>query len=533
MVASGFGSSQRVVESAAAVSGRLTTVPPADGMVANGYGSSRGGGGSGRYHSLQLREPDDPEVLLFGALAGADSPVRRLPGAFEWNGAAYEVDLPEILLSRMAKVRERQGGNSLGDVLALWEITSRLMAPGVTMETVRREAAALGGLVPRLGDPVERKRKLGGRRLPDVKRSLAEAQSRLQRIRQPGDLRRIGDVTVRLSAVVDILFAHTMRSCLYAAHIRNPGSSVLLGRDPANRHDPGWTSYGDRFTVMWGAPREQVGVPGEPWHVRGGLLGLELALWRSSRPFDGVEGARPIAGGNSVPGQQASGSVLASADLAALRMAPMLFDAFTASDEETREIAGRLREGRRKVSGLASSGAASDFDEIVAPANLTGWRVQALTWVLAHDKESAESLFSLSELLAIGGDGASSVLSDGSAPSPGALDRWGTPMVNLDGSLRLRLERPEPWENYAGRLGAGFLAARSSDIIVRLAELLAEMKVPAALALDLMPVAVQEVIAGARLLDGDDYLSLQSHAMALSAERLSEQVSAIADSGAR
>ncbi len=77
--------------------------------------------------------------------------------------------------------------------------------------------------------------------------------------------------------------ADVLVSLLYAIHIREPESPLLLQGDVAYRHDFGLQNRDnlDPDLLSWWFPAEQLGTT---WHVRGSLLGLDIALARLRLP---------------------------------------------------------------------------------------------------------------------------------------------------------------------------------------------------------------------------------------------------------
>jgi hypothetical protein len=113
-----------------------------------------------------------------------------------------------------------------------------------------------------------------------------------------------------------------------------------------------------------------------------------------------------------------------------------------------------------------------------------------------------------------------------------AFDAWGAATVMLDGCLCLRMPRPEPWELRSGRPATGHLATTGADVSLRVAEVLAELKLPAALAPAIISYAMQDVVDLAQPAFFDDWPAFQRVARDLPRERLIDYISAVAADGA-
>jgi hypothetical protein len=111
---------------------------------------------------------------------------------------------------------------------------------------------------------------------------------------------------------------------------------------------------------------------------------------------------------------------------------------------------------------------------------------------------SADRLLSVAELLRVGGD----------ANAIRSAAAWGSSALVLNGCLCLEVEPSLDWNYYAGRGGFwGYLGARSPDLLLGLGEAIDAMHLPAPLAVDLLPIAMQTMIERSRLAHGDDWLS--------------------------
>jgi hypothetical protein len=193
-----------------------------------------------------------------------------------------------------------------------------------------------------------------------------------------------------------------------------------------------------------------------------------------------------------------------------------LFNPRDTSPDTPRIIADAIRKGRARVAALAASSA--DLDAIGDAASVGPERRSLLRWALERQPVSAGTMFSLSELLRVGG-GDEAVR---------AAARWSGPALPLNGCLCLGLDPLIDWEVFSGHEGAGgILAARSPDLLLRLAEALADLKLPPAVAGDILPAAVQGLLDHAHPARRDDWLGVASYAAGISRRDIEDYVSGV------
>jgi hypothetical protein len=251
-------------------------------------------------------------------------------------------------------------------------------------------------------------------------------------------------------------------------------------------------------------PREVSG-PGQRWHAQGALLGLDVGLARLA--LRRLETDVP-----PVPR-------LSAADRRAFAEGVVLVRA-TAVDDATRDgIAEALRRGRARLAQAAADPAV--LADVTADLRLRDWRRGALPSIAAGDAAHLESAFTLSEELWLGGGG----------DAEAAAAAWGTSARWDDGCLCPRLVRPAPLDALAGRTAEGRLAALSPDLHLRVAELLAEMRLPARLAPAILSLALQDLMDEAEPAYLDDTLAITRYARALTRTRMEDYVAALVGRG--
>ena len=301
--------------------------------------------------------------------------------------------------------------------------------------------------------------------------------------------------------------ADTLMSIVYALHLGEPAGAAVSAGDAALRHDFALDDgVGASKNAAWRVPREEHGDR-SGWRVTGSLLALDVALSRLAlRRLDLSD----------MPGEPTlSTAVRAAATLTAALFGPVVESAPTPG-----EVAIAIERGRARITGIQNN--RSDIERVASDAGLSEWRREALAWTVEHERDQALSRFSLVELFWLG--------------SPRAkarhYDAWGATTASLDGCLCLRMPSAEPWELRAGRSSTGHLATRGADVSLRVAEFLAEFKLPATLAPGILAYAMQDVLDQAQPAFFDDWPTFERAARSLPRERLIDYVSALSAGGA-
>jgi hypothetical protein len=284
-------------------------------------------------------------------------------------------------------------------------------------------------------------------------------------------------------------------SLAYAAHLGDPKGPALAGEDPSTRHDFG--------RDPWELPVEVVG-PGVPWHVRGSLLGLEVAL----APL----GLHSLSG-DALPDRPPT---LEIADRQALAAPVSLMNPSELSDADRDAIAAAIDRGRQRASRLRP--AEREIETIARDAGLAPWREQALGWLLEHELAALPAFFSLGELLRLG------------APETGRWDAWGVPRLEETG-LELRMPRGCVMDDARGGSPEEARAAAFPDPTLRAALHLASRRLPAALAPAVVAALLPELFLEARPLWGGDRLALDAWVRDLPPDRLDDAIASLAGAG--
>jgi hypothetical protein len=339
-----------------------------------------------------------------------------------------------------------------------------------------------------------------------------------QRVAQRGAARGKATLDARLAAVAtagsddsrlpfEQALAETLTSIVYAVHLGEPEGAAVAAGDVATRHDFGFAD-GVKTTrsAAWRFAREEHSERAG-WRLVGSLLGLDIALARlEPRRLDVSD----------MPGEP----TMSSNERVAAMFTAALFGPLAGSDAGRDEIAAALARGRARVMQLGADDA--EVERVTRDAGFSEWRREALRWTLANERDQRLARFSLVDLFWLG------------APRAPArrFDAWGTASIVVDGCLCLRMPRAEPWESRTGRSSTGHLATFGADVSLRIAEVLAELKLSAALAPAVLAFATQDVIDGARPAFFDDWPAFQRTARDLPRERLIDYIAAVAADGA-
>jgi hypothetical protein len=443
-----------------------------------------------------VRHSDDMESALFLALAGAPSAADQPARLVDWEGQRYRLDVAASEEKRLRRVRQKQESASVDQAMSLLTISRALSAVPLAAGEISAALTTLKELAAAFRSWGE-----GADSAPNgAARSPLEVIDRaiedLSRITLPADSQRAGRTAAALAGIVDDVLADALMAWAYAISITDPGSPVLLSGNVTHRHDFGLgpVERGSRARQAWAVPRPEI-VARVPWHVAGSLLGLDVALSSLRR----VNGERII-----------DPPTLSSNEREAFAVSIALMDPLALRDEDRDVIVDAVTRGRSRVALLAEDSGA--VDQITAEIQMDGWRRRALHWTIANEPQSIGSMFSLTELLYLGG---------GSAAS---LNSWGTSAMAWSGCLCTRLAPPRLWRLLSGRPQLGLMAATVPDLNLHVAMMLRELQVPATVAKAVLEAATQDFIDEVRPSDFNDWLTLVRTARTVSRERIEDYV---------
>ena len=483
-----------------------SAVPLVDGKYAGGIArwiehdllpALPAGGGSGSAEarlvvalSGKVNDPSDPRIL--------------------WEGQQYRLDFAAAEARRLRAVRERQGGYALDVALDLARLAGGSPgSPGVPGVSVARPTNA-GALAALAENFALRGKDTWADMMPPGVAAPASPRERidrtigdLSRVDEGRDPARAAQVTSSLVDTADIVLSQALLSLVYALDLGDPEGTALLASNVALRHDFGFGLHDSeaRTRRPWGVPQQDF-LPDVPWHVTGSLLGLDIAL-------------APMALRRIDLDRLADAPRLRSTEREAFAVGAALMDPRLLRDTDRAAIVGAIARGRQRVDALASNPA--EAEALADVVRLDGWRRRALQWTLQHRPNDTASIFSLAEQMALGGG------------APGAnVDAWGMAASTSLGCACTRMIATGGWTLFAGRPQLAFMSFVVSDLNLRVATVLSEMGLPAALERPVLASAVQDFIDEVAPADANDWLSLAQSAQALTRQRIEDYVAAAA-----
>jgi hypothetical protein len=455
------------------------------------------------FPAIGLRAPaDDAPILqqLAGVTEPGDAEYERRVPVVAWLDWKYRVDAGRFALARLTRVRQRQDGSPLVRVLELARVARTLEA--ASPETAARTAAALESLRGTLKDAPVAARSTDRPWKVAPTLQWAVGQLRGGAAAKPNGRRAVAGQLGRLS---DVLLADTLRSLAYAPYLGNPDGPLLLGGDVSVRHDFGFT-INDRDTRLhaaWSLPEAPTGY-GLTWQVWGSLLGLDVGLASLALPRASM----------GTPDAEAA---ITEGGRKALLQGLALLQTGALDDADMRRVAACVTEGRTALAARADAGDAGDRS-IWRP--LPPGRRRLLSWLATHTTGAADGRWAPSELqAACGGDRAI------------AWDHWGASQVAWDGSLRLGLVPSLQPLAVRARIDGGMTAAAFPDLVIRIAEIAAELQLPAAMVPPLVRSAVQDLLDQARSGIPDDWVAWTQFAAAYPRASVEKAVSALTADG--
>jgi hypothetical protein len=451
----------------------------------------------------RLPAPDQTSLDARVLRAIADGAEAGAP--FDWEGTTYVPDVNAASLRGLEAVRAKQGGNSLDALLAVSRELAGLRQPSLSLPDVKTRATSLRAAAAKLAAP--RPWPDLPEDLPEPKKILDRAVRDLSNIKKPKDLDKVERILAPVVDLVDFLLGETLMALAYAPVVGE--ASTLLGpaADMSHRHDFGLTAKAGSGTVVkrtaWTKPKfDSAAVGGQG--LLGSAFGIDLTLAKKQL-------RRLVIDRLPTPRLNANDATVFTETVA-------LTNPRELTTAELRAIGATIVRGRARVRAAGSDDAA-----LAALANtvaMSDTRRSVLSWTPATAASSAEALFSMSELFWLG--------ADAQTPVSGA---WGTTHEPLEGCYCKRFPSAGAWEGLSGRPGGLQMGSAVPDLNLRVAELMAELKVPAALFGPVLAYATQDFIDGAPALYDDDWAGIVQFAGQLSRERIEDYVAALVAAG--
>jgi hypothetical protein len=403
---------------------------------------------------------DDMEAMVlrrvFADAAGSS--------AFSWEGVSYRVDLRGPVRESVRAIRAIMPGPRLQHLAALDAAARQLQAP-TSLSQVGEAAKSLEIALPamttdRLGDRI----------------------TALKRIRVEKDAPKAARERRAILKMMDEVAADVLPSLAYALAMSPTGLAPRTFADSARLHvlfsraDTGrWQSY------AW-LPGEITNREAGGTAIRGSLLGLDLA--RSQDLLARAPGVveRPGTAGGSL--HEMTQRILV--DRAALR-------ARTAWAADAVEVTVGLSRGRARLAALKTEALPLlAFSVELTKAGLGQARQNQLRWALdRRDLADVDVMLSISDLYHLG--------SAEDLPAG-----WGQAGTLVDGCWCTRGLARGPIERFRG-YSVAYVAVMVADLPLRLAEVLADMRIPADVLEPMLMFAVQDVLDQASQFVADDW----------------------------
>jgi hypothetical protein len=393
----------------------------------------------------------------------ADTSTNASP-PFSWEGLTYRVDLRGPVRTSVLAIRAGMPGARLQHLAALDAASRQLQAP----KTLADVAAVTSVLEPVAA--VLSTDRLTGR------------ITALKRIRVEKDVPKAARERRAIVELVDDVAGDVLPSLAYALAVSPTGLAPRTFADSARLHQLFSREETGRWRSYAWAPGEIINLDAGGTAIRGSLLGLDLA--RSQDLLSRARGAVERQGSSGGSLHELTQRILV--DRAALR-------ARTAWVTDAAAVTAGLARGRARLAAL-KTGAPSlpAFTDEMTNAGLSQSRQNQLMWALQRsDRADVDAMLSLSDLYHLG-----------SADDLAA--GWGQSGRLIDGCWCVRGLERGPVERFRG-YSVAYVAVMVADLPLRLAEVLAEMRIPADVLEPMLPFAVQDVLDQASQFVADDW----------------------------
>ena len=146
---------------------------------------------------------------------------------------------------------------------------------------------------------------------------------------------------------------------------------------------------------------------------------------------------------------------------------------------------------------------------------------QTLPWTVTRMPDAVPALFGLRDLLWLGKP---------DLPRE-TLDRWGVYVGEPRQPAETAMPRPRRGRYFGGRADGGLIATQAPDLVLRMAEETARLKLPAQLVPGLLMYAAQDYWHDVESRFPDDWPAMARQALALSPSRVEDYVAALAGGG--
>lgn len=414
-----------------------------------------------------------------------------------WEGERYRLAFGEAERDRLERVR---GRDALPRLDAGWVALS--LADGTLPPANARARLAALTQAMRFARPAPIEPAL--RRVDGFGREARAAAATASRLLARGVRPDAPEARAALEDLGDALATEALGELAYATAMGWAEDLPLTAIAAFRRHGFSRPSPTGTVDASWRGP--EVGASrGVPWHVTGSLLGLDDALGAVAlrRPS-----LRPLKAAPS----------LNTGDRRWLLSTVATLDRRAFDDGTQGRLVALMAAGRDRLRAAADAEAVRRAGD---RAGATPLRQTLAAWLVEVNPAAVAGVFSLSEIVRLGLDG---------APLPPALNAWGSAHGPISGRLAAGPLPFLPWERYAGR-SARLVSCALADLQLSLAVQLAERHLPAVLVPDLMPSATFELVHTAAPRHADDFDALSDQVRGLDAAAVDRYLGLLTTAG--
>lgn len=413
-------------------------------------------------------------ALLAGRASGEDfeasfiraatkTPAASVP--FEWEGLSYATDASDATFKSAVALRNARNRLDLQHLRDLTASHRLLLAAPVSRASVEDALANLqstGAAVAALPDS-------GGIDPRLLRRFDAAVNNLGQQLRQSGLDRAPVRPEPAIADLIDAITDAVLPPLVYALALA-PTSEPALYPEVWMRHGLRQTARPDDGIdrpwqeTAWRHPRNETASGGT--QLIGSFLGVDVAL-AGSQLLRVVSGVPPLP------------QVIDAADRSGL-VETLVFARAHAMDAQAAQLVATLARNRLVVRGWRDqSPVRQDLAARLIRAGVDPWRANAVSWAVHSGNPDVLDMLSASEILGL----------DASTHDTPPL--WSGSRRPVDGCLCLADGRLQPQELLRGRR-LGVQAFRPLDVTLRLAELVAELKLDLSIVPALLPMAIQD-----------------------------------------
>jgi hypothetical protein len=475
--------------------------------------------------------------LVAGSSTAAPRPRRAGEGRaretvriVEWEGTRYRVDLAAAEAARLERLRGDGPRPYVSAARALIGVADGLRDPKLSRDALSREAGVFARVEKAVGwdgdDPDDDQHWLGA----DTRDRARDVAAALQRAGRRGDRAGAARLAPAILVLADALLARGVTELVYATALGRPERAGFSAEEAAAHHDFGARLNGVRNALgPWEHPvLSSSSGSGRESRVTGSLLGLDVAM----APFSLVRLSSRLPPGKPTLNETDRRALIESVVLVrelgdadrdrivdAIRKGRDRLAAIATPDQATAILADRSSPAR--ATSLAEP-ALARASEIADEIGLSGARRGLLMWTATRAPDRIATFLSPTELLWLG---------LGPTPIDARLHAWGAPARPRFGCLCLQFPDRRPPETFTGRWGSGIFITTFPDLNLRLAELLAELRMPASLVGPILTSATLELVNNTASRDSDDRRALVEFVAALTLDRLEQYLALLTTDG--